>query len=262
MPSRHPHDPFTDSALRTTTLNPSIRAQTSSQSLRSNASTASARTRQPGTELFAPSLSRRPTSRTTPRFEDDVLADPDSDDQAPPLQPRLRHATRRTRHVSPEKLNRSRVRLEDEAEMVNRQADGSFLLDGNLMNDCYAQHMADPLLVEAKNDEGKRELSLLDNPLTVADLLLVQRTTLTTPLSAVSTLPQEWHKILLRLAGLVEVRPYQEIVLSGVIDQYDPLDPSELATEVMAHVRRRAMKSLQEEQWRFEPADRYQAHYS
>ena len=130
--SRHPQDPFTDAPLRPTTsnatslaANPSLRNQTSQHSLRSNASTASSRTRQQR-DLFAPSLSRRPTSRATPRVEDEVLADSDSEQD---LALQRQRQLRRTRLGSPEgKHSRLKPKQDEEQDFVNRRSDGSYLL--------------------------------------------------------------------------------------------------------------------------------------
>ena len=130
-PSRQPHDPFTDAPLRPTTSNatslstqPSLRNQTSQNSLRSNASAASNRARQ-HQGLFAPSLSKRPTSRTTPRVEDEVLADSESEQDLAARQRQLR----RIRHGSPEgKHSRLKAKQDEEQDFVNRQPDGSYLL--------------------------------------------------------------------------------------------------------------------------------------
>ena len=125
MPIRPAHDPFTEAALRPTTGNPALRGQTSQQSLRPHASTTTSRTRQ--RDLFAPSLSRRPTSRTTPRVEDGVLADPDSEGETVDL--RQRHVMRRVRQGSPEvKQSRAKPKQEEELDIVNRQANGGYLL--------------------------------------------------------------------------------------------------------------------------------------
>ena len=144
-PTRQHHDPFTDAPLRPTTGNPSFRTQTSQSSLRSNISNASARPRQPQSrDLFAPALSRRPTSKTTPRVEDDVLADPDSDEDIAvvPRQRQARGALRTGRHGSPEKgpqhHGRARGvarREEEDIDIVNRQADGNYMLDVSGINE-------------------------------------------------------------------------------------------------------------------------------
>nr|POE65067.1 hypothetical protein CFP56_34735 [Quercus suber] len=127
MPSRpSPHDPFYTAALPET----SLRGQPSQQSLRSNTSTASTRnTRQRqvrsgggagNDNLFAPSLSRRPTGRATPRIDDDVLADsPDSDDE-------LHGDHRRGRNGSPVKGKQTPTAAGD---IVNRRENGNYFLD-------------------------------------------------------------------------------------------------------------------------------------
>ncbi|KAK4501301.1 hypothetical protein PRZ48_007108 [Zasmidium cellare] len=115
MPPRHtPHDPFV-----TTTTNPGLRTQPSTTSLRSTASAAStshSRTRQPQRDqLFAPSLSRRPTSRT--RVEDEVLADSSSEHERRSRRPRPQH--------------KSRQQVVEEQEIVKRDAQGNYLLGGS-----------------------------------------------------------------------------------------------------------------------------------
>ncbi|KAF2208682.1 hypothetical protein CERZMDRAFT_87493 [Cercospora zeae-maydis SCOH1-5] len=130
------HDPFTTSS----TTASSLRSHHPQTNLRSHnaSSAATARTRQPAANLFAPSLLRRPTSRTTPRVEEDVVL-PDSDSEADisllvqTRQPQLQQLqqTRRTRHGSPDTGRHGRLRPRQQAEeqdLVNRQPDGSYLL--------------------------------------------------------------------------------------------------------------------------------------
>lgn len=140
-PARQPHDPFTDAPLRPTTsnaTNPALRSQTSQQSIRSNASAASSRTRGPtGSTLFAPALSRRPNSRSTPRVDDGsgILADSDSEIENEPSVQRPQRQLRRVRHGSPEakgaglgRAGKGKVKQEEEVDFVNRRPDGSYLL--------------------------------------------------------------------------------------------------------------------------------------
>lgn len=121
--SRVPHE-----ASTTTTSAPCLRAQASQSSIRSNATATSARTtRQQGNDLFAPTLSRRPTGRA--RAEDDVLADSGSE-QETAVTHRPRPHARRVRHGTPEARHtrqRPRPQLEEQ-DIVNRQADGNYLL--------------------------------------------------------------------------------------------------------------------------------------
>ncbi|WPG98144.1 Hypothetical protein R9X50_00093000 [Acrodontium crateriforme] len=122
---RQPLDPFVEGPLQSHTS--ALRTQPSQQSLRSNASTASTRTRQQR-DLFAPTLSRRPTSRTTRHVDDGVLADPADSEEEPTAAQRQR---RRLRHGSPEaKTGRVKSKFVEvaEEEFVIRQADGCFLL--------------------------------------------------------------------------------------------------------------------------------------
>ena len=149
MPPRQAHDPFTDAPLRPNNNAP-LRAQ---QGVRPTASTASARTRKQR-DLFAPSLSRRPTSRSTPRVEDGVLADPDSEEEL--IGQRQRHM-RRIRQGSPEgKHSRLKPPQEEEPDIVNRQSDGSYLLDVSASNEAITSHLFAPELQAARDAAGMR----------------------------------------------------------------------------------------------------------
>jgi hypothetical protein len=150
MPPRQQHDPFTDAPLRPTTGNPALRSQPSQHSLRSNASTASSRSRAPR-DLFAPHLSRRPTSRATPRVEDEVLADPVSDEELTVPPPRQ---SRRIRQGSPEKHSRARVRDGEELDIVNRQPNGSYILESGVGVNYEGQHLG------LDDVDGKEEESM------------------------------------------------------------------------------------------------------
>jgi len=165
-PTRQTHaanDPFTDAPLRHPTVAPpNLRAAASAAShhaLRSNASTASSRSRQQQTNLFAPSLSRKPTSRrATPAFEEDVLADEVEEEAAEELDAALqRRQVRqaRARHASPEsKLARAqqKARLErereEESEFVIRKSDGSFLREVEGLEGCLGLHLQAEEMVE------------------------------------------------------------------------------------------------------------------
>lgn len=175
MPTRQPHtsgDPFTDAPLRHPTIAPpNLRAAAvapTNHSLRSNASTASSRSRQQQTNLFAPSLSRRPTSRrATPSFEEDVLAD-EVEDEAEELGAALQQQRRqvryaRARHASPEsKLARAqqKARLErereEEADFVIRKSDGNFLREVDGLEACLSAHLQAEEMVE------EAELKIMD----------------------------------------------------------------------------------------------------
>ncbi|KAM3417454.1 hypothetical protein BST61_g5700 [Cercospora zeina] len=135
------HDPFTTSSTTASSLR-SHHPQTNLRSNNANANAAAAATRprQPAANLFAPSLLRRPTGRTTPRVEEDVVL-PDSDSEADmsllaqTRQPRLQQ-TRRTRHGSPDTGRHGRLRPRQQAEeqeLVNRQPDGSYLLGASTL---------------------------------------------------------------------------------------------------------------------------------
>lgn len=156
-PSRQP-DPFTDAPPRATTsnapsltANPSLRTQTSEHSLRSNASNASTRTR-PQRDLFAPSLSRR---GTTPRYEDEVLADSDSEQD---LTAQRHKQTRRIRHGSPDaKYGRAKGKQDEQQEsFVNRQPDGSYLLGvASLGDTVVVPQMSLPRTEFEKEEDGE-----------------------------------------------------------------------------------------------------------
>lgn len=180
-PTRQTHtsnDPFTNAPLRHPTIAPpNLRAAAAAaaaadaapqHSLRSNASTASSRSRQQQTSLFAPSLSRRPTSRReTPSFEEDVLADEveeDADELGAALQQQQQQQQRRqvryarARHASPEsKLARAqqKARLErereEEADFVIRKSDGSYLREVDGLEACLSAHLqAEDMVDEAE----------------------------------------------------------------------------------------------------------------
>lgn len=153
MPSsRQPHDPFTDAPLRPTTSNANtqLRSQTSQHSLRSNTSNTSGRPRQQR-DLFAPSLSRR---GTTPRFEDEVLADSDSEQD---LTAQRQKQTRRIRHGSPDvKYGRVKGKQDEEQDFVNRKPDGSYLLGVAGFGETVAvPQMSLPKTEEEREQDGK-----------------------------------------------------------------------------------------------------------
>ncbi len=152
----HPTDPFTTAPLQPTTSNStSLRTQSSQHSLRSNASTASTRPR-PQNNLFAPALSRRPTSRATPRVDDEVLADSESETEQHPAASSRQRPLRRLRNGSPSisgagKQRPQKVKQEDEVEFVNRRADGSFLLGVS----GFGQETAVPDFGEVEGEEER-----------------------------------------------------------------------------------------------------------
>ncbi|TKA69916.1 hypothetical protein B0A55_07638 [Friedmanniomyces simplex] len=150
MPARQPPDPFTDASLRPTTANPALHGQTSQQSLRSDASSASSRTRQQR-DLFAPALSRRPTSRTHPRAAGgEVLADPadSEEEQRQARKPRPGSPPSELRHG-----RRPRARQEEEDwEMVNRRPNGEYLLDVSGSNEALESEMCAPEMLAEKEE--------------------------------------------------------------------------------------------------------------
>ncbi|KXT10157.1 hypothetical protein AC579_9746 [Pseudocercospora musae] len=119
-PPRPSHDPF----ATTIPTASSLRRQPSQASLRSHASAAS--TRQNG--LLTSARTRRPNNRSTPRIEDGVLADSESDRDTI-MAPRQKLQQRGFRHGSPERRHaRSKpARQPEDQDIVNRQPDGSYL---------------------------------------------------------------------------------------------------------------------------------------
>ncbi|KAK5119986.1 hypothetical protein LTR85_007062 [Meristemomyces frigidus] len=219
MPPRQPHDPFTDAPLRPRNIEPSIRGQTSQQSFRSNASTASARTRQQR-DLFAPSLSRRPTSRSTPRVEDEVLADHDSGEETAAQRQRQ---IRKIRQGSPEgKHSRVKPRQEEEPDIVNRQADGGYLLGISASNEIL---MSEQLSLELQAD---REAAEMD-----ADDAMMSR---------------DYFASGIALSGRSSKKSDEE---------YDAMAPG-----MMMRLREQAMQRIENERWMFEPLDRYHTRFA
>lgn len=150
-PARHnPHDPFTTSSTASGT---GLRTQASQQSLRSTASAAStsaSRTReQQRDQLFAPSLSRRPTSHT--RVEDKVLADSSSEQELRSRRPRAQH--------------KSRQQQAEEQDIVKRDAQGNYLLGGSDLGMGGTVPAVKPLVQE---DEDEARMGML-NTATVGD---------------------------------------------------------------------------------------------
>lgn len=111
----------------------SLRHQTSQSRLGRTPTASSTRTRQQH-DLFAPTLSRRPGGRSTPRIEDEVLADSESDHdpitqrQRPPQMRRLRNGSPEGKHL---RAKGSRQHAVEEQDIVNRRPDGSYLLEGS-----------------------------------------------------------------------------------------------------------------------------------
>ena len=138
--------------------------------MRPTASTASTRTRpqQPRDNLFAPNLSRRPTARSTPKLDDEVLADPESEAEAAAAAAQRQRQTRRARQGSPESRlasGKARVRTEElpgveeeeevVGEIVNRREDGGYLLGVSAGNEALAQHLFAPELKAELEVAGK-----------------------------------------------------------------------------------------------------------
>jgi hypothetical protein len=163
-PTRHPSNPF-DSVppLQPTHSNvvpnnATLRNQSSQHSLRSNASAASSRPRQQR-DLFAPSRSRRPTGRATPHVEDEVLADPDTEEELTAAQHRQRQL-RRVRHGSPEsKHGRSKVKQTEAQDFVNRQPDGSYLLGVAGFGETSTIPQMSAPITEGESDQAGRHAS-------------------------------------------------------------------------------------------------------
>ncbi|KAI7304100.1 hypothetical protein KC315_g15321 [Hortaea werneckii] len=201
--------------------------------MRPTASTASTRTRhqQPRDNLFAPNLSRGPTARSTPKVEDEVLADPESETEAAAAAQRHRQ-TRRARQGSPESRiagGKARVKTEelpqkeDEAgvvgEIVNRREDGGYLLGVSAGNEALAQHLFAP--------ELKAELEVAETDAQDA----------------------------------ANARGYwtSGVALGGRGSKKMEEEFDEIAPTLMVRLREQAMQKIESERWMYEPLDRYQA---
>ncbi|KAK3116615.1 hypothetical protein LTR53_002849 [Teratosphaeriaceae sp. CCFEE 6253] len=211
MPPRQPLDPFTEGPARPNASSQVLRAQPSQQSLRSDTSAASSRARQPR-DLFAPALSRRPTSRATPVVTDEILADPDSDEEQAAHRQRQ---MRKTRQVSPEgKQGRRRVRQSDELDIVNRKPNGEYLLD---VSEAWLPQANAPELVEER--EAQNESAYY------------------------AAVARQYFTSGMAMGGRALKKPEE--------------DPEEQTAAMMAHLRRQALRDLDEERWLVEPLDRY-----
>ncbi|KAI6788106.1 hypothetical protein KC356_g7593 [Hortaea werneckii] len=201
--------------------------------MRPTASTASTRTRhqQPRDNLFAPNLSRRPTARSTPKLEDEVLADPESEAEAAAAAQRHRQ-TRRARQCSPEGRiagGKARVKTEelpqkeDEAvvvgEIVNRREDGGYLLGVSAGNEALAQHLFAP--------ELKAELEVAE-----------------TDAQDAANARSYWTS---------------GVALGGRGSKKMEEEFDEIAPTLMVRLREQAMQKIESERWMYEPLDRYQA---
>ncbi|KAI6801815.1 hypothetical protein KC367_g8621 [Hortaea werneckii] len=201
--------------------------------MRPTASTASTRTRhqQPRDNLFAPNLSRRPTARSTPKVEDEVLADPESEAEAAAAAQRHRQ-TRRARQGSPESRiagGKARVKTEelpqkeDEAgvvgEIVNRREDGGYLLGVSAGNEALAQHLFAP--------ELKAELEVAE-----------------TDAQDAANARSYWTS---------------GVALGGRGSKKMEEEFDEIAPTLMVRLREQAMQKIESERWMYEPLDRYQA---
>ncbi|KAI7549936.1 hypothetical protein KC331_g3501 [Hortaea werneckii] len=201
--------------------------------MRPTASTASTRTRhqQPRDNLFAPNLSRRPTARSTPKVEDEVLADPESEAEAAAAAAALQRPrqTRRARQVSPESRlasAKARVKTEElpqeEAEVgdiVNRREDGGYLLGVSAGNEALAQHLFAP--------ELKAELEVAE-----------------TDAQDAANARSYWTS---------------GVALGGRGSKKMEEEFDEIAPTLMVRLREQAMQKIESERWMFEPLDRYQA---
>ncbi|KAI7466350.1 hypothetical protein KC357_g7380 [Hortaea werneckii] len=201
--------------------------------MRPTASTAPTRTRhqQPRDNLFAPNLSRRPTARSTPKVEDEVLADPESEAEAAAAAQRHRQ-TRRARQGSPESRiagGKARVKTEelpqkeDEAgvvgEIVNRREDGGYLLGVSAGNEALAQHLFAP--------ELKAELEVAE-----------------TDAQDAANARSYWTS---------------GVALGGRGSKKMEEEFDEIAPTLMVRLREQAMQKIESERWMYEPLDRYQA---
>ncbi|RMZ23491.1 hypothetical protein D0859_12470 [Hortaea werneckii] len=226
--------------------------------MRPTASTASTRTRhqQPRDNLFAPNLSRRPTARSTPKLDDEVLADPESEAEAAAAAQRQRQRqTRRARQGSPEsRLASGKARVKTEelpevveeevvGEIVNRREDGGYFLGVSTGNEALAQHLFAP--------ELKAELEVAE-----------------TDAQDAANARSYWTSgVALGGRGSKKMEEgkwdYTRLFLwwgsKGWL--YTDLDAEfdEIAPTLMVRLREQAMQKIESERWMYEPLDRYQA---
>ncbi|KAI6985219.1 hypothetical protein KC332_g13070 [Hortaea werneckii] len=202
--------------------------------MRPTASTASTRTRhqQPRDNLFAPNLSRRPTARSTPKLDDEVLADPESEAEAAAAAQRQRQRqTRRARQGSPEsRLASGKARVKTEelpevveeevvGEIVNRREDGGYFLGVSTGNEALAQHLFAP--------ELKAELEVAE-----------------TDAQDAANARSYWTS---------------GVALGGRGSKKMEEEFDEIAPTLMVRLREQAMQKIESERWMYEPLDRYQA---
>ncbi|KAK1067486.1 hypothetical protein LTR74_006347 [Friedmanniomyces endolithicus] len=167
-------------------------------------------------DLFAPALSRRPTSRANPRTAGDVLADPaDSEEEV--------RQSRKTRLGSPPpelKYSRRRARAaaaaEEDVEIVVRRANGEYLLDVSAANEALEGEMGAPEMV-AEREEANAD----------AYYAAVARQYFTSGMA-----------------------------MGGRVMKKREDDPEEQVVAMMAHLRSSALRKLDEERWLVEPLDR------
>ncbi|EMC97357.1 hypothetical protein BAUCODRAFT_138665 [Baudoinia panamericana UAMH 10762] len=220
MPPRQPHDPFSNAPLRPASSNPSLRDRQSQQSLRSNASSTSARSRQQR-DLLAPSRSRRPISRAAQRVADEVLEDPESGEnagQSPSRSTRQGQGSPDLRH------GRSRARQQQDVEpdIVNRQADGGYLIGISAANDGLRSTMLPQSMVESEEEAAKD--------------------------AYYAAMARQYFASGIAVQGRGSKKPQED--LEGE------------AHNASMRMRELARQKLDEERWMFEPQDRFHAHFS
>lgn len=237
--SRAAHDPFTTSS---TAAASSLRSHHSQTNLRSNAaSTASTRTRQPA-NLFAPSLLRRPTSRTTPRVEEDVvLPDSDSEVEVSLLAQTRQPQSRRTRHGSPDTGRHGRLRPRqqqaEEQDIVNRQPDGSYLLGASTLGIAAPKAMFAPSQQDGERTPEQEE--------TYHRELARRYFTSGTHMGG-------------RHSKTMEDGQFPHVLSVGISLICDDLEFEQEKPQLMASLRRQVLQKLEDERWPYQASDRFQ----
>ncbi|KAK5706813.1 hypothetical protein LTR97_001805 [Elasticomyces elasticus] len=169
-------------------------------------------------DLFAPSLSRRPTSRATAKSNDKILVDHESEEEE-----------QRPRHVSPElKHGRRRARQhhDEELSMVNCKPSGDYLLSNDMMVlDALEEHMNAPDILK-EQDEAAHQVA-------ASRFFFLLPGDGADPENVVKQMAKERS------------------------DKHGLYTPEELVEDTKLELRKSALKRLEEERWMFEAEDRY-----
>ncbi|KAK5733943.1 hypothetical protein LTR17_009350 [Elasticomyces elasticus] len=172
-------------------------------------------------DLFAPSPSRRPTSRATAKSNDKILVDHESEEEE-----------QRPRHVSPElKHGRRRARQhhDEELSIVNCKPSGDYLLGNDMMVlDALEEHMNAPDILK-EQDEAEHAA----HQVAAGRFFFLFPGDGADPENVVKQMAKERS------------------------DAHGLYTPEELVEDTKLELRKSALKRLEEERWMFEAEDRY-----